>query len=88
MKANILDQLVDTSITLNGLAIPAGSIESSLSRYAKAILIHTDVAQYSVYIRGSGLPVLYRGGYFLVCTKHQLEGVDLDACLFNVMEGL
>jgi len=82
----ILDRLMDTSIKLNGLAIPAGSIQSSLSRYATAVLVHTDIKEFSLYIRGSGLPVYYRGHYFLVCTKHQLDNVDLERVAMHESE--
>lgn len=69
--------MIDMTVALNGLSIPAGSIETSLRRYARAILVHTDMPEYPVYIRGSGLPIRYRGRYFLVCTQHQLKD-DVD----------
>ncbi|PRD41370.1 hypothetical protein C5748_22045 [Phyllobacterium phragmitis] len=79
----MMDTLLGTSAVLNGVAIPARSLGEALSRHCLSVVIHSDYANSEfpvlpAYLRGSGIPILLGDRYILVCTKHQLQGVDLE----------
>jgi hypothetical protein len=61
------------SINHNGLIIPGRSIESFLAGYCTGLGVWTDNDEYPIYIRGSATLLKYKGRYFLVCTRHQLD---------------
>lgn len=70
----ILDQMVGTSVSFNGLLIPAGSLASALSRYVDNLFVWNDHQTYKVSLVGSAVPVKFSERYFLLCTNHQLRG--------------
>ncbi len=71
---NILNQMVGTSASFNGLLIPAGSLASVLSRYVDNLFVWNDHQTYKLSLVGSAVPVKFSDRYFLLCTNHQLRG--------------
>jgi hypothetical protein len=72
----LLDKLVDTSAILNDLAIPGRSLERVLSSHAFNLFINNDDEIYKVLLRGSGTALKFDGRELLVCTQHQLQGIE------------
>lgn len=71
-----IDHLAGTSALFNGVAIPGRSLEAALSRYAFNVFVATDDEIYSVTLRGSATAIRFRHRDLLICTQHQLAGVD------------
>ena len=72
-QRSILDQMVDTSVSFNGLMIPASALCSTLSRYVDNLVVWNDHQTYKVSLVGSAVPIRFAGRYFLLCTNHQLR---------------
>ena len=75
-RVTTLDGLVQTSATLNGLAIPGRSLETALARHAFNLFVNHADGTYKVLLRGSGTAIEYKGRRLLLCTQHQLDGID------------
>ena len=75
-RGTTLDGLVQTSATLNGLAIPGRSLETALARHAFNLFVNHADGTYKVLLRGSGTAIEYKGRRLLLCTQHQLDGID------------
>ncbi|CAN7587327.1 hypothetical protein LJR016_004342 [Devosia sp. LjRoot16] len=71
-----MDHLIGTSALFNGVAIPGRSLDKALGRYAFNIFIGDDNPKYPITLRGTGTGLRFRGRYLLLCTQHQLVGVD------------
>lgn len=76
--ANIIQRLLGTSATLNGVVIPGRYITKAVSRHTLNIFVGEDSLEFPVTLRGSGTAVKFNGKYLLVCTQHQLLGVDRE----------
>ncbi|MGN7772191.1 hypothetical protein [Phyllobacterium sp. 22552] len=76
MKNIDIKTLRNLSVMLNGVAIPARSLENVLNKYVTNLVVYNEHPVYKVTLKGSALPVYYRGRYFLVCAGHQLKDVD------------
>lgn len=74
----LLDQLVKTSARLNGVYIPGKAIESAIARHTFNVFVTTDDEHYSVQLRGSATAIRFNGIELLLCTQHQLAGVDRE----------
>lgn len=72
----VLDHLVQTSAWLNGILIPGQLIEGILSRHTFNVFVTTDDETFSVQIRGSGTAIRFNGLDLLICSQHQLAGVE------------
>ena len=72
----LLDQLTGTSAMLNGVAIPGRLVEAALSRHTFNVFVANDDEKYSVLLRGSGTAIRFNGHELLLCTQHQLSGID------------
>lgn len=72
----LLDHFTGTSAILNGVAIPGRSIEAALSRHTVNVFVANDDDKYSVLLRGSGTAIRFNRHELLLCTQHQLVGVD------------
>jgi hypothetical protein len=75
---SILERIVGTSVSLNGLLIPASTLASTLSRYVDNLVIWNDHQTYTVSLVGSAVPIRFLGHYFLLCTNHQLRGCRME----------
>lgn len=73
-----IERLLAQSVKLNSVFIPIRSADSALARYAQCLLVHHDDPTYSVLLSGSAVALRYRARYFLVCTRHQLRGHELE----------
>lgn len=72
----LLDNFASLSVRVNGLIVPGRSIESTLARHAFSLVVNNDHEIYKISLVGSATPVLFKGRHILLCTNHQLEGVD------------
>ncbi|MCK1361218.1 hypothetical protein [Bradyrhizobium sp. 199] len=75
---NILDRIVGTSVSFNGLLIPASALTSTLSRYVDSLVVWNDHQTYKVSLVGSAVLVRFSAHYFLLCTNHQLRGCRME----------
>jgi hypothetical protein len=75
---SILDRIVGTSVSFNGLLIPASTLTATLSRYVDNLFVWNDHQIYKVSVVGSAVPIRFSGRYFLLCTNHQLRGCQLE----------
>jgi hypothetical protein len=75
---SILDRIVGTSVSFNGLLIPASTLAVTLSRYVDNLVVWNDHQTYKVSLVGSAVPIRFLGHYFLLCTNHQLRGCRLE----------
>jgi hypothetical protein len=72
----LLDQLSGTSALLNGVAILGRSIEGALAKHTFNVVVSNEDDLFSVLLRGSGTAVRFGGKELLLCTQHQLAGID------------
>lgn len=72
----ILGRFAQLGVDLNGLIVPARSIESTVAQYARNLFVHNDDDTYRVSLVGSATAVHFRGRHILLTTQHQLRGVD------------
>jgi hypothetical protein len=70
--------MVGTSVSFNGLLVPASSLIGTLSRYVDNLFVWNDHQTYKVSLVGSAVPIRFSGRYFLLCTNHQLRGCQLE----------
>src|ERR1700730_137499 len=70
--------MIGTSVSFNGLLIPASALAASLGRYVDNLFVWNDDEIYKVSLVGSAVPVRFSGRYFLLCTNHQLRGRQLE----------
>ncbi|KRA96529.1 hypothetical protein ASD83_15600 [Devosia sp. Root685] len=63
---------------MNGLVVPGRSIERTLARHAFNLVVNNDHDTYKVSLVGSSTAVKFNGRYILLCTNHQLVGVDMQ----------
>jgi hypothetical protein len=77
-QRTLLDTMLDTSVHVGSLIVPAGSLESYLGRFASQLTVwaHDDV--YKISIPGSAIGLVHAGRTMLVCSKHQLKDVELS----------
>jgi hypothetical protein len=75
---SILGRMVGTSVSFNGLVVPASTLPATLSRYVDNLFVWNDHQAYKVSLVGSAVPIHFFGRYFLLCTNHQLRGCQLD----------
>src|SRR5688572_17815508 len=78
MREDLLTALVETSISLNGVLIPAGTIPSSLAKFVAQLTAFNDDPVWRISLLGSSTLVSYRGRHFALCCLHQLRGWDLQ----------
>jgi hypothetical protein len=76
--------MVTMSVHVGQLLIPARSLESLLGAYAQNLIVWNHDEVFKIGLLGSCTPLKYRSRYFLLCTKHQIGGVDpKDLCLLR-----
>ncbi len=75
-KRTMIDELTGLSVRLNGLVVPGRSIERTLAAYSFNLVVHNNHDTYKVSLVGSATAVHFNGRYILLCSNHQLRGVD------------
>jgi hypothetical protein len=82
-KRTIRDILFGNAVSINGVFIPSTQIEDHLERYCTSLGVVTGDERCPFYIPGSATLMKYKGRYFMICTRHQLDQTkSLDAvCL-------
>lgn len=74
--------MLDHSVDVNGLLVPVNALESYLGRFVTNLVVWNHDETFKISIIGSATPLFYRNRYILVCSKHQMKGVDPeDVCL-------
>lgn len=72
----IIEQLVNRSVRVNGVFIPRGAIAMEMARHSFNLIVRNDDDTYKVSLVGSATAIRFRDKYILLCTQHQLHGVD------------
>jgi len=72
----ILESLISHSVKVGGLLVPANSLESYLGKFSLNLVVKNDDEIFKVSLVGSATPIFYRNQYFLLCSRHQLRGVN------------
>lgn len=75
-KRTLIEELVDHSVWVNGLLVPGASVERTLARHAVSLIAHNDDDTFKVSLIGSATAVHFRSRYILLCSAHQLHGID------------
>lgn len=75
-------QMLDQSVKLGKIYVPAQSLHTVLGRYCRHLLVWTHDETYKFQLLGTAIPVFYRERYLLICTAHQLQSVEPeDVCM-------
>lgn len=83
-----IERLVETSAVLNDIAIPANSLVKAFARHTFNVWVNNpDDPIYRVLLRGSGTAIRFRGRELLVCTQHQLVGIEHEQVSMIVDRG-
>ena len=75
-ERTLLAQLAALSVNVNGLIIPAGFVQKTLGRHAFNLVVHNDHLTFKLSLVGSATAVRFKNRFILLCTYHQLKGVD------------
>lgn len=75
-EETLLGKFAALGVNVNGLIVPARSVESVLSRHSFNLVLHNDDETHKVSLVGSATAVRFNGRYFLLCTNHQLRERD------------
>lgn len=78
MARSLLERLAGTSVSFNGLLLPASTLSRALARYVDNLFIWNDHEVYKVSLVGSAVPIRFADRYFLICTNHQLRGNEKE----------
>jgi len=74
--------LLEHSVKVDHIFIPGNSLESYLGKFVTNLGVWYNDDVFKLGLVGSATPVLYKDRYFLLCSKHQLKGVNTeDVCL-------
>lgn len=80
----LLETMLDISARVGSLIVPARSLESHLGRFASQLTVWTHDDVYKISIPGSAIGVIHAGRAMLICSMHQLKGVELsDVCILT-----
>jgi hypothetical protein len=74
----LIDDLVKNSVNFNGVLIPPSGLDIVLSKYVECLVVWNNHDTYLVSLVGSGIPIKFKGKYFIVCSKHQLRDRVLE----------
>lgn len=87
MNRNIESALSKLSVRLNGVYIPARSVEHMLGRYVEALMAQNEHEVFRVNLCGSAVPIRFRDQYLLVCTHHQIAQTNLETISLLTRDG-
>jgi hypothetical protein len=74
----ILGMKISGSCKVNGILVPAASLQSCLHRFSSNLAVWTEDPKYNIQIPGSVTWMKYRGFNYVLCTKHQIEGLSFE----------
>lgn len=74
----LLTTMLETSARVGSLIVPAASLESYLGRFASQLTVWTHDDIYKISIPGSATGLIHKGRSLLLCSGHQLKGVNLE----------
>ena len=63
-------------MNINGLIVPACSVERALARHAFNLVVNNDDATFKISLVGSATALRFRNRELLLTTQHQLNGID------------
>ena len=72
-RTTTIEGITKYAVQLNGILIPAKSVESALCHYTQLLTVANDDETYSIGLMGSATGIFYRNHYLLLCTRHQLK---------------
>lgn len=72
----MLIETQDTAISVNGLYVLARDVQRVLGQYSFNLFVWTHDETFRVSLLGSATPIAYRDQYLVLCTGHQIKGVD------------
>lgn len=76
--------MLEMSVRVGEILIPARRLESLLGAYAENLVVWNHDSEFKVSLLGSATPLKYKGRYFVLCTKHQIKGLNpQDVCLLR-----
>lgn len=73
----LLDTMLDISARVGSLIVPAASLETYLGRFASQLTVWTHDDVFKISNPGSSIGLIHAGRALLVCSRHQLNGVEL-----------
>lgn len=76
--STIFDNKISGSSQVNGILVPAASLQSCLNRFVSNLAIWTDDPKYNIQLRGSATGIAYRESKYIVCTMHQIKGLTAE----------
>ncbi len=72
-----MEMILDTSVRVGSLLVPAGSLESHLGKFASPLTVWTHDEVHKISLLGSSIGLIHSGKPMLVCSKHQLRDCEL-----------
>lgn len=77
---NILGQMVNGGVEVNGIAVPEFSLRRVLGRFVHNLwVINPDYPQFPLSLPGSATAVRVNGHEYLLATQHQLSGHERES---------
>lgn len=64
------------SSKVNGILVPATSLQSCLHRFVSNLVIWTDDPNYKIQLPGSSTGISYYAYKYIVCTMHQIKDIS------------
>lgn len=80
----MLPENLDTAVSVNGVYLLARNLQSMLGHYSVNLFVWSHHDSLKVSLWGSATPILYRGQFFVLITRHQIKEVDPeDVCMLT-----
>jgi hypothetical protein len=76
--STIFGNKILASSRVNGVLVPAASLQSCLNRFVSNLAVWTDDPNYNIQLPGSATGIDYRGSKYIVCTMHQIKGLVVE----------
>ncbi|NKC02400.1 hypothetical protein HED55_00360 [Ochrobactrum haematophilum] len=75
---NIKDRLFHYSTKVNGVLVPISALDSALAAFSTNLVVLTGHETYPISLIGSATCLHWHDKYFVVCTRHQINGLELS----------
>lgn len=75
-KRTLIKDFAQLGVWLNGVVVPGRLVEQTLAAYSFNLVVYNNHETYKVSLVGSATAVHFNGRYILLCSNHQLNGVD------------
>lgn len=66
-------KLYGLSVRINDIFIPGQLVEDHFAKHCASLGVWTGIEEFPIYVPGSATLLKYRGRYYMICTKHQLD---------------